>query len=132
MDMQTAVRSVLSQYANFNGRARRSEFWFWTLATFIAGVIVGIIDAILGVMILQWVLVVAIIVPNLAVGARRLHDTGKSGWLQMIGIIPIIGWIVLIVFWAMDSTPDNKYGPNPKGAGGFAPYGTPPTAPPAY
>jgi len=130
MDMPTAVRSVLSQYANFNGRARRSEFWFWTLATFIAGVIVGIIDVIIGTSILQWVLILALLVPNLAVGARRLHDTDKSGWLQLIGIIPIIGWIVLIVFWAMDSTPDNKYGPNPKGlgAGGYAPYGTPPPA----
>lgn len=128
MDMQQAVRSVLSQYANFNGRARRSEYWFWTLATAIVSIAVAIVDAIIGGMILQWVLIVATIVPSLAVGSRRLHDTDKSGWLQLIGIIPIVGWIVLIVFLAMDSTPDNKYGPNPKGAGGYAPYGTPPSA----
>lgn len=128
MNMQEAVRSVLSQYANFNGRARRSEYWFWALATVIASVIAAIIDAIIGGMILQWVLIVALIVPNLAVGARRLHDTDKSGWLQLIGIIPIVGWIVLIVFYAMDSTPDNKYGPNPKGGAAFNQYGAPPAA----
>jgi len=130
MDMPTAVRSVLSQYANFNGRARRSEFWFYTLAVVIVSIIAAIIDAILGVMILQWIVILATLVPSLAVGSRRLHDTDKSGWLQLITIIPIIGAIVLIVFWAMDSTPDNKYGPNPKGlgAGGYAPYGTPPPA----
>jgi len=128
MNMQEAVRSVLSQYANFNGRARRSEYWFWTLATVIVSVVVAIIDVIIGNVILEWVLILATLVPSLAVGARRLHDTDKSGWLQLIGIIPIIGWVVLIVFFAMDSTPDNKYGPNPKGAGagGYAPYGTPP------
>ncbi len=130
MNMQEAVQSVLSQYANFNGRARRSEYWFYTLALFIASIVAGIIDAIIGHMILQWVLIVVTIVPSLSVGARRLHDTDKSGWLQLIGIIPIIGWIVLIVFYAADSGPDNKYGPNPKqaGPGGYAPYGTPPPA----
>ncbi|MBD8606039.1 DUF805 domain-containing protein [Aeromicrobium sp. CFBP 8757] len=130
MNMQEAVQSVLSQYANFNGRARRSEYWFFTLALFIASIVAGIIDAILGAMILQWVLIIATIVPSLSVGARRLHDTDKSGWLQLIGIIPIVGWIVLIVFFATDSGPDNKYGPNPKqaGAGSYDPYGTPPPA----
>jgi uncharacterized membrane protein YhaH (DUF805 family) len=127
MNMQEAVQSVLSQYANFNGRARRSEYWFWVLATVIVSIIAGIIDAIIGVQILQWIVVVATIVPNLAVGARRLHDTDKSGWLQLIGIIPLIGWIVLIVFYAMDSGPDNKYGPNPKG-GALGAYGTQPPA----
>ena len=125
MNMQEAVTSVLSQYANFNGRARRSEYWFYTLAVVIVSIIAAIIDMILGMMILQWIVIIATIVPSLSVGARRLHDTDKSGWLQLIGIIPLIGAIVLIVFYAMDSTPDNKYGPNPKGAqlGG---YGTPP------
>ncbi|MCD9198311.1 DUF805 domain-containing protein [Aeromicrobium wangtongii] len=126
--MQEAVRSVLSQYANFSGRARRSEYWFFTLAVIIVSFVVGIIDFIIGNSILEWVLIVATIVPSLSVGARRLHDTDRSGWLQLIGIIPIIGWIVLIVFFATDSTPDNKYGPNPKGADGLAPYGTPPAA----
>jgi uncharacterized membrane protein YhaH (DUF805 family) len=128
MNMQEAVRSVLSQYANFNGRARRSEYWFFTLAIFLVSIVAGVIDLIIGAQIMQWVVILATIVPSLAVGARRLHDTDKSGWLQLIGIIPLIGWIVLIVFYAMDSTPDNKYGPNPKraDAGSYDPYGTPP------
>jgi uncharacterized membrane protein YhaH (DUF805 family) len=127
MNMQEAVRSVLSQYANFNGRARRSEYWFFTLALFLVSIVAGILDAIIGSMILEWVVIIATIVPSLSVGARRLHDTNKSGWLQLIGIIPLVGWIVLIVFYATDSGPDNKYGPNPKGAAGLNPYGTPPT-----
>lgn len=75
---------------------------------------VAILDTIIGSPILEILLVLATIVPNLAVGARRLHDIGKSGWLQLIAIIPIIGWIILIVWFATDSEPDNGYGPNPK------------------
>lgn len=125
MNMQEAVRSVLSQYANFSGRARRSEFWFFSLAVVIASVVAAIIDAIVGGPIFGAIVFLATIVPSLSVGARRLHDTDKSGWLQLLYIIPIVGAIVLIVFFAMDSTPDNKYGPNPKG-GAFGAYGTPP------
>lgn len=116
MNMQAAVSSVLSQYASFSGRARRSEYWYWTLTTFIVSIIAGVLDAIIGVQIIQYVVLVATLVPSLAVGARRLHDTGRSGWLQLIGIVPIIGWIILIVWFASDSHPDNNYGPNPKGS----------------
>lgn len=115
MNMQEAVRSVLTQYAGFSGRARRSEYWFYTLALFIASMVASIIDMILGIQILQVIVALGTLVPGLAVGARRLHDTGRSGWWQLIGIIPIVGWILLIVWFATDSEPDNKYGPNPKG-----------------
>ena len=132
MNLQEAVSSVLSQYAGFTGRARRSEYWFWTLAYFIAYVVASIIDRILGINIFVIVLVLAAIVPSIAVGVRRLHDTDKSGWFILLGLIPVIGAIVLIVFFVADSTPDNEYGPNPKGASGpGAPppaYGAPPTA----
>jgi uncharacterized membrane protein YhaH (DUF805 family) len=130
MNMQEAVASVLSQYANFSGRARRSEYWFWTLAVVIVSIIARIIDAIIGVQILSLVVALATLVPGLAVGARRLHDTGRSGWLQLLAIIPIIGWIILIVWFVADSHPDNEYGPNPKGAsaaGGFGQTPPPPT-----
>ncbi|VXC25019.1 DUF805 domain-containing protein [Nocardioides sp. AX2bis] len=125
MNMPDAVRHVLSNYATFSGRARRSEFWWWYLATLIAGVVLNIVDSALGTGgILAGIFALAIIVPQLAVGARRLHDTGRSGWLQLLGIIPIIGIILLIVWWAGDSKPDNQHGPNPKGAGlpGTSPY----------
>lgn len=127
MNLQQAVSSVLSQYATFTGRARRSEYWFWVLATIIATVAAAIIDAVLGAQVVGLILALATIVPNLAVGARRLHDTGRSGWLQLIGIIPIVGWIILIVWFAEDSHADNEHGPNPKG-GAANPYGQP--APP--
>jgi uncharacterized membrane protein YhaH (DUF805 family) len=129
MDFATSIKTVLTKYADFNGRARRSEFWWW----FLAVVIVDIVTRALGVGVLSLLISLAILVPNLAVGSRRLHDTGKSGWLQLIALT-IIGIIPLIVFFAQDSTPgDNKYGPNPKGVGGGQPmggYGMPP-APPA-
>lgn len=133
MNMQEAVRSVLSQYAGFTGRARRSEYWFWYLATFIAYVIAAILDGILGINLFVIIVALAVIVPTIAVGVRRLHDTDKSGWFILIGLIPIIGTIILIVFFVQDSGPDNQYGPNPKGASGPAAppppaYGTPPTA----
>jgi uncharacterized membrane protein YhaH (DUF805 family) len=121
MNLQEAVTSVLSQYANFSGRARRSEYWFWTLAVVIVSIVAGILDAILGIKILQYVVLLATLVPGLAVGARRLHDTGRSGWLLLLGIIPLVGAIILIVWFVGDSHPDNEYGPNPKGstAGGY-------------
>jgi uncharacterized membrane protein YhaH (DUF805 family) len=110
-----AVMSVLNQYANFSGRARRSEYWWFYLATFLASIVAAIIDAVIGVSILQWILLLAVIVPTLAVGARRLHDTDRSGWWQLIGIVPLVGIIVLIVFFVQDSNPGpNRYGPSPK------------------
>ena len=124
MNLQQAVSSVLSQYATFTGRARRSEYWFWVLATFIVSIVTTIIDEVVGVPVVGGVFALATIVPNLAVGARRLHDTGRSGWWQLLGLIPIVGWIILIVWWAQDSHPDNEHGPHPKG---YAPnpYGQP-------
>ncbi len=77
----------------------------------------------------------ALFLPSLAVAIRRLHDTSRSGWWVLIGLIPIVGWIVLIVFYVQDSHPDNQYGPSPKyagapGAGGVdGPYGAPPANP---
>jgi uncharacterized membrane protein YhaH (DUF805 family) len=118
MNMQEAVRSVLSQYASFSGRARRSEYWFFYLAIVIVSVVASILDLIIGMQILGWIVAAATIVPSISASARRLHDTGRSGWWQLIGIIPVIGWILLIVWLATDSNPgDNQYGLNPKGAG---------------
>jgi uncharacterized membrane protein YhaH (DUF805 family) len=126
MNMQDAVRSALSQYANFSGRARRSEFWYFNLAMMIVSIVATVIDELIGGWVVEIIVFLATVVPTLSVGARRLHDTDKSGWLQLIAFIPIVGWIVLIVFFATDSGPDNKYGPNPKAAASLSPYGTPP------
>lgn len=135
MNLQEAVRSVLSQYAEFSGRARRSEYWWWTLATIILSIVAVVLDLIIGTGdfvetgVLEWVSYAATFVPTLAVGTRRLHDIGKSGWGQLLFFIPIVGWIILIVWFATDSHPgDNQYGPNPKGGTPSAYGQVPPTA----
>ncbi len=115
-------KQVLKKYAVFEGRAARKEFWMFVLFSTIISIILSILDSVLGLREvhgngpLQGIYMLVIIVPSLAVGARRLHDVGKSGWLQLIGIIPLLGALVLLYFCVKDSMPgDNKYGPNPKG-----------------
>ena len=135
MSLMEAVSVCLKEkYADFSGRARRSEFWFWYLALAIWYlVLVVLVFALskIGIFLLV-VGMLVIFVPTLAVQVRRLHDTGKSGWLLLLGIIPF-GGIVLLVFYIMDSTPsDNQYGPNPKGVNGMPTgYWAPPPAPTA-
>ena len=122
MGMPEAVRRVLTQYAVFSGRARRSEFWWFYLASVIASVVASILDQALGTAVLSILVGLALVVPTLAVGARRLHDTGKSGWWQLIGLVPLVGFIVLIVFFAQEGQPGpNQHGPSPKypAAGGY-------------
>jgi uncharacterized membrane protein YhaH (DUF805 family) len=115
LSITDAVRSVLTQYATFSGRARRSEYWWFFLAYFIASVVASIIDGILGVTVLGVILALGLLIPSLAVGVRRLHDIGKSGWWLLIGLIPLVGAIVLLVFACQDSQPGtNQWGPSPK------------------
>ena len=105
----------LKQYVDFSGRAQRMEFWMFQLFNFIILIGLAIIDAILGLGILQPIYALAVLLPNLAVGARRLHDTNRSGWWLLLGLIPLIGIIILIVFWVQESQAgDNAFGPNPK------------------
>lgn len=118
---------ALKKYAVFEGRARRREYWFFALFVVLISVVLTIIDSMIGTMtsqgagILSGLFCLAVLIPSLAVGARRLHDTGRSGWWLLIGLIPFIGAIVLIVFFVLDSQPGtNAYGPNPKGVGGAA------------
>ena len=105
---------VLQKYAVFDGRAKRSEYWLFLLVHVIISIILGLIP-----LVLDWFLVVevvyalALLVPALAVGARRLHDSGKSGWLQLILLVPLIGWVIVIILMALPSDDENKYGPRP-------------------
>ena len=106
----TSVKTCFSKYATFEGRARRSELWWFVLFNFIVGLILSVISAGL----LGMVYNLAVLIPGLAVGARRLHDTGRSGWWMLIGLIPLIGLIVLIVFYATPGHKGaNKYGADP-------------------
>ena len=99
-----AIKICFNKFADFEGRARRSEFWWWYLFT----VLVGWIPYI------GWLASLVFLIPTLAVGARRLHDTGRSGWLQFLMLVPCIGSIILIIWWCEDSKGDNEYGPSPK------------------
>lgn len=116
---------VFRQYGDFSGRARRKEYWMFFLFNMIFSVGAIILDEILGTGtpdlgygILYMIYVLVLFIPGLAVSVRRLHDVGKSGWMMLIGLIPIIGGIGLFVMFLMDSNPgENEYGPNPKVVG---------------
>jgi len=112
---------VLKKYAVFSGRARRKEYWMFTLFSTIIALVLGFIEGIVGIApetnqsILVGIYTLAVLIPSIAVSVRRLHDTGRSGWWVLIGLVPIIGVIVLIVFMVQDSNSgENLYGPNPK------------------
>lgn len=100
MDFAESVKTCFKKYATFDGVASKSEFWWWALFNLIGSICLGIINDKLSL-----AFTVATFLPYLAVTSRRLHDTGRSGWAQLIGVIPIIGWIVIIVWLCQDSKP---------------------------
>lgn len=108
---------VLKNYVGFQGRARRKEYWMFFLFNFIIVLVLSVLQIILRIhySILTDLYSLAVLLPSLAVSVRRLHDTGKSGWWILIGVIPIIGDIILLIFYCLDGDAnENKYGPNPK------------------
>ncbi len=103
-----------NKYADFSGRARRSEYWYFLLFNMIALLVAMMVDGILGYPIFYFLYALASFIPSLAVSIRRLHDTGRSGWFLLLSLIPLIG-IILIFFFVQDSAPgSNEYGLNPK------------------
>jgi uncharacterized membrane protein YhaH (DUF805 family) len=106
---------ALKKYAVFSGRARRSEYWYFVLFYIILyAVFLGVGLAIKGPALVG-IVALGLLLPFWGVTVRRLHDTGKSGWMILLGIIPLVGTIILLVFYCTDSVPgENKYGPNPK------------------
>ena len=122
MSFKEAVSSVFSNYANFNGRARRSEYWYFVLFNLIVSAVLSILHNLTAGSFLgniftaaQYVYSLAVLVPGLAVAWRRLHDTGRSGAWYLIGLVPLVGAILLIVWCCQDSQPEaNQYGPCPK------------------
>lgn len=106
------------KFAQFAGRARRKEYWYFVLFNFIFTLGLGAVDNALDLDFLAALYAIIAFVPALAVSVRRLHDTGKSGLWLLVAIIPFIGWIILIYFTLQESEPhDNQYGPNPKRLG---------------
>jgi uncharacterized membrane protein YhaH (DUF805 family) len=114
---------VLKNYVGFEGRARRAEYWQFALINFIIVVVLDVIGIAVKFPYLGVLYSLGVLLPGLAVAFRRLHDTDRTAWWLLIGLVPFVGWIVLLVFLCLDSTPgDNKYGPNPKGVGGQGGY----------
>lgn len=120
-NLQRAVHSVLNQYAGFTGRATRAEFWWWALAALLFFLLLALLDALVVAPLfgleeadpLSVIGSLAILLPNLAVAIRRLHDTGRSGWWLLISLIPVVGALVLIWFYVQPSEPgQNAHGPH--------------------
>ncbi|UXU88042.1 DUF805 domain-containing protein [Burkholderia sp. S-53] len=122
MNFSEAIRSVLNQYAKFEGRARRAEYWYFALLSCMLSVVSQVIGAVgrdaglvtlllLGVIFL---ISLALIIPGIAVSVRRLHDTGRSGWFLLLALIPIVGAILLLVWMCSRGTEGpNRFGADP-------------------
>lgn len=120
-----ATRTVLSKYATFSGRATRSEFWWWALAVLIIFAVTRLVDGAVilpalgfeafqdeGGQPLSVVVALILIIPNMAVGVRRLHDIGRTGWWLLLGLVPVVGTLVLIYFYIQPSdAEENQFGP---------------------
>ena len=105
-----AVKLFFQNYTNFGGRSRRSEYWWVCLFNMIVGTIIGMIAA-----DFSWIWTVVILIPTLSLCVRRLHDIGKSGWWYLIACIPLVGQILIIIWFCRDSDPGaNQWGPSPK------------------
>ncbi|MFV2010783.1 MULTISPECIES: DUF805 domain-containing protein [Micromonosporaceae] len=122
MSFTEAVRSALTRYVGFSGRARRAEYWWFVLFSTAVAIVGSILDLLLGtgldggnLGILYVVALLALALPSLAVAVRRLHDTERSGWWVLISPIPLIGPLVMLIFTVQDGTPGpNRFGPSPK------------------
>jgi uncharacterized membrane protein YhaH (DUF805 family) len=122
MSFGEAVNSGFENFANFSDRASRAAYWWWFLFGVLVSIATNIIDAVvIDAQVLTPLAGLVLLIPNLSVGVRRLHDTGRSGWWILIGLIPIIGWIVLLIFLIeQGDAGDNEYGPPPPDRGPVA------------
>jgi uncharacterized membrane protein YhaH (DUF805 family) len=132
MDFKTAVRTCFQKYVTFSGRASRSEFWWFVLFIVLGGIVFSIIDLMLfgtttttsnsvssesDFAPLSTLFSLATLLPNISVSVRRLHDTDRSGWWWWLWLVPLIGWIILLVWYATRGTSgNNRFGPDPLGA----------------
>ena len=118
MGFTDAVRSGFENYVNFSGRSSRPAYWWWVVFAILVGIVANLLDFAIDVTIFSILVGLALFLPGLAVAVRRLHDTDRSGWWILIGLIPVIGFIVLLVFFIQKSDPvDNQHGPPPADQG---------------
>ena len=116
MTFQEAVKDGFAKYADFSGRSSRSGYWYWYLFEILAFLTASLVDGILGTgPILVLIGALAIVLPSIAVAISRLHDIGRSGWWLLISLVPLIGLIVLLVFYLTASDGPNEYGDAPDG-----------------
>ncbi len=113
MDFQTAVTTCPQKFADANGRAPRSEFWWFALAVFILQVAATIIEEVIHLSFLTWIVWLAVIVPYVTVGIRRLHDLDKQGVLIILAFIPIVNFYMLYLFVQRGTIGANQYGEDP-------------------
>jgi uncharacterized membrane protein YhaH (DUF805 family) len=107
MTFAESIKTCFSKYAEFDGRASLSEFWWWVLFVILASAATSIVSP-----MLSGLFSLATLLPNIAAATRRLHDTDRSGWLQLVALIPVIGWIVVIYWCAQQSKEPNRFGPS--------------------
>src|SRR4051812_31165199 len=117
MSFVDAIRNVFTQYAGFPRPARPPEDLYFALFGLIVRIVLSLLQQATNTAWITTIVGLALFLPSLAVAVRRLHDTSRSGWWVLIGLIPVIGAIVLIVFYVQDSQGDNQYGPSPKAVG---------------
>lgn len=113
MSFADAIKSGFNKYVTFEGRAARSEFWYWMLFAFIANVVAGIVDSVLGLGLVGLLVSLALLLPGLAVSARRLHDIDRTAWWLLIALTGI--GIILLIVWdcIKGTTGPNRFGPDP-------------------
>ena len=117
MGFGQAISAGFSKYINFRDRASRSEYWFWILFYTIGAIATGVIDLALGVQVTSGVFGLVMIIPNISVAVRRLHDRDYSGWWYLLVFIPLIGWIILLIWYVTKGTDGpNRFGPDPLAA----------------
>jgi uncharacterized membrane protein YhaH (DUF805 family) len=106
--------NVFKKFLEFNGRSSRAEYWYFVLFNFIVAIALGVIDSMITGGMIAGLYSLVVFIPGLAVAVRRLHDTDRSAWWILISLVPLVGFVVLIIFFVQGgSEGDNKYGPNP-------------------
>ena len=108
MTFADAIKTCFSKYADFSGRACREEFWYFALFTLLGSLVLSMIDN-----TASMVFSLVTLIPSTAAASRRLHDTNRSGWLQLLWLVPLIGWIIVVIFMAQDAKEPNQFGPSP-------------------
>jgi uncharacterized membrane protein YhaH (DUF805 family) len=114
MGFGQAISTGFAKYFNFHDRACRSEFWYWTLFTMIVAIVAALIDMKLDTQLVAGAWNLVTLIPGLAISIRRLHDLDRSGWWVLLSFIPLVGAIILLVWFATKGTAGpNRYGPDP-------------------